>query len=80
MNVSIMIEVTGRRIAYTSGHQTTARGPDPAREVILSGPLHVVQNTKRIIKKTITFILTSQYSSSGVIESLNDLYLDSKST
>ena len=24
--------------------------------------------------------LTSQYSSSGVIESLNDLYLDSKST
>ena len=25
-------------------------------------------------------ILTSQYSSCGVIESLNDLYLDSKST
>ena len=25
-------------------------------------------------------ILTSQYSSSGVIESLNDLYLDLKST
>ena len=26
------------------------------------------------------YSLTSQYSSSGVIESLNDLYLDSKST
>ena len=25
-------------------------------------------------------LLTSHYSSSGVIESLNDLYLDSKST
>ena len=43
-------------LLLTSGHQTTARGPDPAREAILSGPLYVVQNTKRIIKKTITVI------------------------
>ena len=27
-------------MSYSSGHQTTARGPDPAREGFLFGPFH----------------------------------------
>ena len=52
--------------------------------VVLLWSMVVFKRFGEILSITIAFqkqvSLTSQYSSSGVIESLNDLYLDSKST
>jgi len=37
--------------AYTRGHQTTARGPNPAREAISSGPRRHFANQEKQYNK-----------------------------